>query len=47
MSAQLPQLFQLEDGGSLSLAVHSDIPQYDRICEIIHVSTDFISGGPH
>jgi hypothetical protein len=39
MSVQQAYLFQLEDGGSLSIAVHSEIPQYDRICEIIHVRT--------
>ena len=30
-------LFQLWDGSSLSIAVHSDVPQYERYCELIRV----------
>ncbi|KIM28071.1 hypothetical protein M408DRAFT_329719, partial [Serendipita vermifera MAFF 305830] len=35
-------LFQLEDGSSLTIAVHSDVPHHDRICEIIHANGGFV-----
>lgn len=32
------QLFQLEDGSSLSFAIHEQVPQHARLCEMIKVS---------
>ena len=37
MDIQPGSLFQLEDGGRLSIAVHTEVPQHARICEIIQV----------
>lgn len=37
MEGQIRRLFQMEDGTPLTFAIHEDVPQHDRLREMITV----------